>query len=278
MPGFDMHIHTKASDGVLEVDEIMKLAEQSGLEGIAITDHDTVGSLDRALALSKENDFLVIPGIELSTEFAKKEVHILGYLFNYHLPWVTEKLEQLQRDRVTRILKMVDKLNQLGYDVDKREVQAIAGNGSIGRPHIAYVLRQKGYISSLQDAFQHLIGIGCPAYVPRFKLSPVEAVKFIREAKGVPVMAHPGLSQLDYLIPILRDEGLMGLEVYHPDHSYEEEERYLQLATKYKLIVTGGSDFHGYKEGSCFTLGSKTVPRDIWHTLHTVIQLEGRQI
>ncbi|ATW24234.1 PHP domain-containing protein [Candidatus Formimonas warabiya] len=274
MPGFDMHVHSTASDGTLDVDEIINLAIYTGLEGIALTDHDTIGGLERAEALGHKLGYPVIPGIELSTEHQDQEIHILGYLFDYRLPRVLEKLQELQDARVSRIIKMVDKLSQLGYHVDKEEVFELAGSGSVGRPHIAYVLLKKGYISSIQEAFQRLIGRGCSAYIPRFKLSPVEAIAFIREAGGIPVMAHPGLSSSDQLIPLLLEHGLMGIEVFHPDHKPEDEVRYLDMAAKYHLIVTGGSDFHGYKEGNRCSLGCKTVSPEILSQLKFRKQME----
>lgn len=267
MPGFDMHIHTTASDGTLHVGEVVQLAVRIGLDGVAITDHDTIGGLDQAVDIGEKCRYPVIPGIELSTEFQDKEIHILGYFIDFHLSWVREKIAQLQNARRDRVGKMVAKLKKLGYDVEEEEVFAIGGEGSVGRPHVAHVLQHKGYVSSLQEAFQQLIGRGCKAYVPRFKMTPPEAINLVKDAGGIPVLAHPGLSQADYLIPSLCTEGLMGLEVFHPDHKINDESKYLKIAKAQGLIVTGGSDFHGSMGGDRSALGSKTVPSDIWDEL-----------
>jgi predicted metal-dependent phosphoesterase TrpH len=267
MPGYDLHIHTNASDGVYNTEDIVKIAMKAGLEGIAITDHDTFQGLENINILSKKYNFPIIPGIELSTYYQNNEIHILGYLMEYGQSWFSDKLSELQNDRRTRILRMIDKLNELGYDVEKKEVLTAAGSGSIGRPHIAYVLLQKGYITSIQEAFRKLIGEGCPAYIPRKKLSPVDAIVMIKKAGGIPVMAHPGLSKSDNLVSTLIEHGLRGLEVFHPDHQPTDEKKYMQIAMQNELIITGGSDFHGHKMGTRFSLGSKTVPACIVNTL-----------
>lgn len=263
MAGIDLHVHTTASDGTLTGEEVIKMAIKLNLEGIAITDHDTTRGLDQAVAFGAKCCFPVIPGVELSTEHDNKEIHILGYLFDFQLPWVQDRLKHLQEARKTRILKMVDKLSGIGYDISRDEVLVAAGSGSLGRPHVAYVLLKKGYISTVQEAFHKLIGRGCPAFIPRAKITPEDAVAFIKKAGGIPVMAHPGLARSDDLIEKLVKYGLMGLEVFHPDHEKTSEEKFMAIAQKYKLIVTGGSDFHGYKDGNHFSLGSRTVPVEI---------------
>lgn len=267
MPGFDMHVHTTASDGSLNINEIILLALQLGLEGIAITDHDTIGGLEEAVALGEKLGFSIIPGIELSTEYGDKEIHILGFFIDFRQSWIKEKIAELQNARINRIVKMVDKLKVLGYDVNVEEVLTIAGKGSVGRPHLANILHKKGYFSYPQEAFQRLIGRGGKAYVPRFKMTPNEAISLIKKAGGIPVLAHPGLSQADHLILPLSREGLMGIEVFHPDHKANDESKYLRMAKEYKLIITGGSDFHGSMGGNRSALGSKYVSSEIWHEL-----------
>ncbi|MCR6545928.1 PHP domain-containing protein [Dehalobacterium formicoaceticum] len=267
MPGFDMHIHTKASDGTFDIQEIIRLAQEVNLDGIAITDHDTVEGLDRAVEVGQKLNFPIIPGIELSTDYQNTEIHILGYFIDFHLPWFRKKMNQLQKARIDRIIKMVDKLTELGYDITGSEVFALAGAGSVGRPHLAYLLYKKGQVASVQEAFQKLIGRGCPAHIPRFKLEPTEAVQMIKKAGGIPVLAHPGLSKADHLIQSLCHAGLLGIEVYHPDHKLSDESRYLKLAQRYGLIITGGSDFHGIPDGKRSILGSKYVGSAIWDEL-----------
>ncbi|MEL7568018.1 MAG: phosphatase, partial [Dehalobacterium sp.] len=145
----------------------------------------------------------------------------------------------------------------------------VAGKGSVGRPHIAKILYEKGYVSYPQEAFQRLIGRGGKAYVPRFKITPGEAISLIRKAEGIPVLAHPGLSGADHLILPLRREGLMGIEVFHPDHKINDESKYLKMAKEHKLIITGGSDFHGMMGGNRSALGSRFVSSNIWRELIT---------
>lgn len=272
MSGLDMHVHTTASDGVLNVEEVIKLAIDEGLRGIAITDHDTIKGLAQAEELSAIYNFIVIPGIELSTEWLDKEVHIIGYLLNYELAIVQEKLEELQNARYLRMFKMVEKLNEYGYKLDIDHIISLSGSGSIGRPHLALALLEKGYVSSVKEAFQKLIGRGCIAYVPRMKLTPFEAVQFIRKVGGVPVIAHPSLSKVEGLIYELIDYGLMGVEVFHPEHDLENEKRLLEMCNKWDLLITGGSDFHGYGREGSFNIGSKTVKVDILERLQLAKQ------
>jgi len=270
MPGFDMHVHTTASDGSLSIKEIIQLAIQIKLEGIAITDHDTIGGLEEAVSLGEELGFPIIPGIELSTEYGDKEIHVLGFFIDFHQSWFKEKIAMLQDARINRIVKIVDKLKKLGYDVDVEEVLTLAGEGSVGRPHIAKILYEKGYFSYPQEAFQRLIGRGGKAYVPRFKMTPSEGISFIRKAEGIPVLAHPGLSDADHLILPLIREGLMGIEVFHPDHKINDESKYMNIAKEHKLFITGGSDFHGIMGGNRSALGSRFVSSNIWHELISV--------
>lgn len=259
MPGFDLHVHTTASDGVYTSQEIVRMALAADLQGIAITDHDTMSGVAEAERFALPAGLTIVPGVELSTEQEGAEVHILGYYLSDRLSWVEEKLTNLQNTRLVRMTKMVDKLLQYGYRLSIAEVMALAGPGSVGRPHVAQVLLNKGYVTTVQEAFQKLIGRGQPAYVPREKFSPLEAVEFVLAAGGIPVMAHPGLAKIDSLIPVLAAQGLQGLEVYHPDHTREMEEKYFQISDELDLLVTGGSDFHGINNLPELRLGCKTV-------------------
>lgn len=260
MPGFDLHIHTNYSDGTENIKDIVFTAMELGLAGIAITDHDTVDGLKEALDLGNKLNYLIIPGIELSSEYLNREIHILGYFIDHNCLVFKNKLLEIQKVRQERVKTIVDKLQNLGMEINLEEVLKCAGQGSIGRPHVAHVLKTKGYVSSYSEAFRDLIGRDGPAYAPRFKLTPYEAIDLIYIGGGIPVLAHPGINQLDKLIIPLWKYGLKGIEVFHPDHSYEDEIRYKELAKDLNLISTGGSDFHGLYRSP---LGSRRVTANV---------------
>jgi len=261
MPGFDLHVHTTASDGACSSAQVIRMAADLGLEGIAITDHDTTQGLAGTAELARAAGITVIPGVELSTTFDGHEVHILGYYLNDHLEWVQRKLTEIQTNRLKRIVRMVERINRLGYKLPVCDVLTLAGSGSVGRPHVARVMVAKGHVRTMQEAFHRFIGHGKPAYVPREKFTPAEAVAFILAAGGIPVLAHPGLSNVNFLIKPLVELGLAGIEVYHPDHGLGAENRFLQLAGEHQLLITGGSDFHGIHKTVAFALGSHTVDK-----------------
>ncbi|MHB1125516.1 MAG: PHP domain-containing protein [Bacillota bacterium] len=249
----DLHLHTSASDGKLTPQELVRLAGNVGLKAIAVTDHDTTAGLEEAIKEGEQTGVEVVPGIELSTEWGKTEVHVLGYYIDYQGGQVQEKLQHLREGRRRRGEMIISKLQALGYNIDFQRVLEIAGGGSLGRPHIAVALLEKGYVASVEDAFNRFIGRDTPGYVPRAKLSPVEAVEVILKADGIPVLAHPGLIHEDSIIQELAGVGLQGIEVYYPGHDKAATHHYQRLARAYKLIATGGSDFHGYpNEGPAY--------------------------
>lgn len=256
----DLHVHTTASDGSVTPEEIVKQASSLGLEAVAITDHDTIEGIEPALNAARPTGLEVIPGVELSTVYQDKRVHILGYLVDLHEPDFLAQLAFLRSTRLARISKMVQKLREMGFAVTMERVLAISSGGSVGRPHVAQALMESGVVETMADAFEKYIGRGCPAYVPRFKYAPATAVHLIRGAGGVPVLAHPGLSDCSDLLPDLVAEGLLGLEAYYPGHTWELTAYYCRQARQLGLFVTGGSDFHGpgHKDGS--QLGTVTVP------------------
>ncbi len=244
MKYIDMHIHTTASDGELSPVEIIDYALSKGLAGVAITDHDTIAGLEAAICYGRKKGMLVIPGIELSTEYKDEEIHILGYGIDYSNPELLNTLEILHNERTIRAEKIIRRLNDNGFKIDFQEIRDIAQEGVIGRPHIARGLISKGYIETVQEAFEKYLNKGCPAYVPRYKLSPFDAVDLIKGAGGIAVMAHPGLVKNSALVEELIGHGIDGIEVYHPDHSQEKSKAFLALTVKYGLLVTAGSDFH----------------------------------
>ncbi|MCL2495804.1 MAG: PHP domain-containing protein [Clostridiales bacterium] len=250
-----MHIHSSASDGCLDVVEIIDLARANrNLRGIAITDHDTVAGLPRAIEYAKKVEYTLIAGIELSTEYGDYDVHILGYWIDAHKLANDGRLAQMGRARAERCREMARRLEDLGMPVDVEAVIAgVAKGGVLGRPHMAQAMVDAGYASSIKEAFGKWLGRGLPAYVPRLKFTPREALAMVIEAGGAAVLAHPGVGVPDHLAQSLPRHGLTGIEVYHSEHNREEEKKYLQMARRYRLAAMGGSDFHqpGAREIGC---------------------------
>lgn len=262
----DLHSHTTASDGVQKPSVNVKLAKEAGLKAVGITDHDTVAGIEEAFRAGREIGIEVVPGIEISTSSGGQDIHMLGYYINHRDESFLEKLRELRDVRERRNEMMLDKLAELGISITMEELKARKKGEmkerNIGRPHIAEILIERGIVGSLEEAFELFLGREGKAYVNPERISPEEAVGMIIAAGGAPVLAHPGLYRQDELIPQLVRAGLKGIEVYHPDHSEEDEARYLATAERFGLIVTAGSDFHGERNGRVFhgKLGSKTVP------------------
>ena len=243
----DLHIHSNFSDGLLSPEEIVKKAHEAGLTAISITDHDIVDGIDPAIAEGEIQGVKVIPGIEFTTDLPDTEIHILGYYIDYKAQWLKELLSRIREDRTKRIYKIVDKLNKLGVEISADDVLKLAEKGSAGRPHVARVLLEKGFVKSIQEAFNKYLDSKAPAYVPHFRLTPVEAIETIKKAGGIPVFAHPAVSNKDEMIPEMMAKGLAGIEVFYSKHSDSQVKHYRSLAVKYGLLMTGGSDFHGLK-------------------------------
>ncbi len=216
-----------------------------GLSAIAVVDHDTVGGIEPALKIGNENSLEVLPGIELSAEINGREVHILGYLIDYKRESLLEKLDFLKKNRVERIYKISDKLKNIGITLEADSIFKISGSGTVGRLHVARAMVKAKIVNSVGEAFGKYIGDRGPAYVCNFRFSPQEAIKLIKDVGGVPVLAHPYTVSDDELIPEFVKVGLMGIEVYYPEHTQSMINFYLGLAKKYNLLVTGGSDCHG---------------------------------
>lgn len=259
----DLHIHTTFSDGTHSPEEIVELAKKKDLKTIAITDHDVVAGIDPALKRGKELGVEVIPGIELTTETRDTEVHILGYFIDHHNPKLIEVITKIQKGREERIFKICEKLKELGVDLDPEKVFEIAGHRAAGRPHVARALVAEGFVEDFREAFTKYLDFHGPAYVSHYKLSPEEAVKLVISAKGIPVYGHPGVSNCDQIIPDLMMAGLAGIEVYYSGHNRSQTQHYLNLARKYGLLITGGSDYHGFKSGREEELGELTISDEL---------------
>ena len=258
----DLHLHTASSDGTYTPVELVAKALDAGLSCIALTDHDTVDALEETISLGNDRGLEVLPGIELSAEYDSQEVHVLGYLIDYKSPPFLRQLVILKENRIKRVHKIVEKLNGLGIGLNAQDVFNISEGATPGRLHIARALVQSGFVKSIHEVFNKYIGDKGPAYSLGFRFSPQEAIKFIRDAGGVPVLAHPYVLHNDELILEFIRLGLMGLEAYYPEHSQGEVNFYLNLAKEHNLLVTGGSDCHG-KAKPEVRIGSLKIPYEL---------------
>jgi len=243
----DLHMHSTASDGRHTPTEVVREAARRGLKFMALTDHDTMEGIAEAKAEAKKFPHLkLIPGVEISTDIATGEAHVLGYFIDYNGREFSERLAHFRNSRLERARKMVAKLDSLGVHLDWQRVEEIAGSSVMGRPHIAQAMLEKGYIDSFKQAFTDYIGRDGPAYVEREKLTPVEAVELIIKARGVASLAHPfTVGEPEAVVAELKAAGMVGLETFYNGYSDEEIGRLKSLARKYDLITTGGSDYHG---------------------------------
>jgi predicted metal-dependent phosphoesterase TrpH len=259
----DLHVHSNVSDGRLSPAELVQNAAGLGLRVVSLTDHDSVDGTAPALAAAAAfPDLLMIPGVEISTDLPDGEAHVLGYYIDYSRAELLETLEKFRSSRQTRARRMIEKLAGLGIDIDWGRVQEIAGEGSIGRPHIARAMLEKDYIATFEEAFDKYLGHGGPAYVERDKMTPEEAVALVVRAGGLPVLAHPfTVSDPEAMIVRLKPAGLVGLEAYYKDNTPEQTRTTLDLAEKYGLIATGGSDYHGIGDSEV-GLGGVEVPME----------------
>jgi 3',5'-nucleoside bisphosphate phosphatase len=246
----DLHTHSTASDGSLSPEDLVVYAHRKGAAALALTDHDTIEGLERAMTAGKKLGLEVIPGLEISAQYSGGTMHILGYYLDPAEPNLNRKLRRLQEARRERNPKIVSKLRSLGIAISYDQVQDLA-QGQIGRPHIAQVLFKIGAVSSLEEAFQKYLTKGALAYVEKFRFSPHEAISLILRAGGIPVLAHPftlnypSLRELKIVVNKLKDNGLKGMEVIYPEHTSDQTSTYFSLVKELKLIYTGGSDFHG---------------------------------
>lgn len=252
----DLHIHSTASDGTLTPLEILASARRLGLAAIAITDHDTLAGSRELLQNSPGAGIEAVSGVEISAAPPalcpqRGSFHVLGYGVAFDHPRLNQALERLQNARQERNPKIIQRLNHLGLALDVAEAAELAGGpDGLGRPHIARLMKRKGYVASIDEAFDRYLGHGKPAYVDKFRVSCQAALALIREAGGIPVLAHPGVTldadvDLDRLLADLVAMGLGGVEVYYPDHDAAQTNRFAAAARRHGLLLTGGSDFHG---------------------------------
>jgi 3',5'-nucleoside bisphosphate phosphatase len=259
----DLHIHSNLSDGSDSPEELVKLAKAAGLTAIALTDHDITDGIARATSEGRGTNVEVIPGIEFTTESKRCEAHILGYFIDTANSELNEALARIQEGRVKRIYKIAKKLQAQKVEIDPAEVLALSGGKAPGRPHVARLLVNMGIVPTIKEAFNRYLDSRSPAYVPHYKLTPAEAVGLIKRSGGIPVFAHPLISNCDELIEELAGVGLRGIEAIYPGYSPEVTERYRALAIKHGMLITGGSDYHGANFAREQKLGELLVPDEI---------------
>lgn len=250
MSRIDLHLHTTHSDGSQSPAEVVRLAHEAGVSALAITDHDITTGLPEAIAAGQELGIEIIPGIEISSRHGESELHVLGYFLKWQDAQLNARLMTLRESRHRRNPKIIELLQAAGIDITYDEVRAVAGSDSVGRPHIARVLMDKKVVTTAKEAFDRFLAEGKAAYVPRDLPAPVDAIRWIKDAGGLAVLAHPTWVKttegtLTDLARQLKEQGLDGVEVHYSTHTPRQTRTYLSLAKQLGLLVTGGSDFHG---------------------------------
>ncbi len=273
-------MHSKYSDGSLSPVELVSRAKAANLKGISLTDHDTVDGIPVILEAANKNGLYVIPGIELTTYYKNVEVHVLGYFLDYTSKSLNAFLKQFRDDRYNRMKKMIAKINEIGFDVQFEEVQKLSHGKNLGRPHLARVLVNKGYVKDINEAFEKYIGENGPAYVPRKRISSSKGIELIRSAGGVPIIAHPLLIKnftIDFLF-YAKSIGAQGFEVEYPYEVIKNVHINLAInnvirkyCTENNLIMTGGTDFHDPHESA--PIGSKCVSSEVVEQLKSLAEL-----
>lgn len=250
----DLHMHTNRSDGHYSVEELIKLAKSAELDIISITDHDTISAIEEAIEIGKFYGIEVIPGLEISSDFLDYEIHILAYFFDINSKELEEYLNFFRAERYKRAIRIINKLNSIGHSITIDDVLEVAGNSSIGRPHIAKAMVNRNIVSNFYEAFNKYIGNCCIAYERKVHLSPQSACKIISDAGGLSFIAHPNNMHED-IIKILIESGIDGIEVVHPSHINHKTDYFRGIANEYFLLESGGSDFHGGDRNDVSNLG-----------------------
>lgn len=267
----DLHIHSTFSDGTFTPEEIVKHASKKGLAAIAITDHDNTDGTLLAIIEGKKLGVEIVPGVELSVEpesSQDEEIHILGYYINWQDENFQEKLRHFREARRERAYQILEKLDHLGIKIDPQQLFEVAGKGSVGRMHVAKVLRAEGFVNYLQEAFDLYLAYGKPAYVPKLRLPSQEAIDLISRIGGISVIAHPlygGNSK--EIIQKLKSLGLDGIEVYYTNHAPEDVKKFQSWAKEFGLLITGGSDCHGGTAAEKILMGRLGVPNEVLEQL-----------
>ncbi|MED1951847.1 PHP domain-containing protein [Brevibacillus centrosporus] len=270
----DLHTHTKASDGTCDPAENVRLAKEAGLAAVAITDHDTVAGVPAARKAAEELGIEVIPGIEVSSVGRGQDIHVLGYFVPYEDEAFQERLVGLRETRHERNQLLIARLQELGIPITLENVyrRKQGTDKNIGRPHIAEELIELGVVASIDEAFAKYLGKEGAAYVNPPRITPQQAITLIKDAGGAAVLAHPGLYDADDLVEELIAFGLDGIEVNHPDNDPDQRARYTAWANEHGLVITGGSDFHGWRGEEPFhaMLGTHMAPMEAVEKLREI--------
>jgi predicted metal-dependent phosphoesterase TrpH len=240
----DLHIHSIYSDGSFNPYEIVQLCKRCNLKAIALTDHDTVSGVEEAVSYST-HDFEVIPAVEMSSNIGDMDIHILGYYLDYKNHALLAYLDDFKQHRAERVKKIIHKLHSNGIKLEFEQIKMVAKDCSLGRPHVAEVLLENGYVKSMAEAFHRYLGYGLPYYVPKKNIEPKEVMKIIKESRGIPVIAHPGTINSESILYQLIMDGALGIEIWHPEHTLRWRQGLCEIALKNGLLMTGGSDCHG---------------------------------
>ncbi len=250
----DLHTHTNISDGIYSPEELIDIAIEKDLIALAITDHDTIGGIERATVYAREKDIKFIPGVEFSLGYSGGSFHLLGLYIDHNNLRLKEILLKLQNARIDRARKIVAELSKHGIDISYDDVEEEIESGAIGKPHIARILIKKGYAKDIPDVFKNYLMKGKPGYVEKENISVEEATDVIYDAGGIPIIAHPAslrytsIEKFEEMVIKLIDIGIIGIEVYSSMHTMEEVFDFYKIARKYNLLISGGSDYHGDKK------------------------------
>jgi len=268
----DLHTHSTASDGTFSPKALVELAAEKGLSAIALTDHDTVAGVAPAQARGKSLGVEVVPAVELGASFdGVGEIHLLGYFIDIKNKTLRDRLAWLRNERRSRGRKIVERLREMGVSISVEQVEKIAQGESVGRPHIARALVENGHVASMKEAFERYLKSTGPAYIKREQLSAGEAIGLVRGAGGVAVLAHPFTlkgkdGEFSQVLQSLIELGLRGIEVFYSQHTTQQVDRYKQLAARFGLLMTGGSDFHGANKPQielAHGCGNPQIPTDL---------------
>lgn len=259
----DLHMHSNFSDGVHPPSKLIEMAKEKGLVAISLTDHDILDGIVEAKKAADEVGIEVLTGVELSCEFGGRDLHVLGYGIDPEHAGFQEMLRMFRETRHKRGIKIIEKLNALGISIEPSEVMAQAGQGALGRPHIAKALVEGGHVSRTQEAFDKYIADGGPAYVPKYKMNPPEAIEHIHAAGGLAFIAHPGvfLEKTEGIYDLI-EQGFDGIEVYHPTHKEDTRRTLKSIALEKDMLVSGGTDYHGFP-GRDLEIGSVEITYEI---------------